>query len=244
MPAPVPDLAKKWLVRLCPDPTVGSPSWTPVLGLQSYTPRIDTTKQDTTTYDSGLWKGAQYPTQLGWGGSGTVLRNRVAAIEDPGQKMLRLAAVPATSNALPVSLGVQIIDRFGGPDECTQGMATVTWEPQGGDATQLYTVNFTLDGDGFPAPIANPLAAALLPVVTAATPSGAAAGALVNIYGTGFTGTTGATGVKFAAVNATNYTVVSDGLIVATMPAGSAGSAPVTVTTPAGTSNAYPYTRA
>lgn len=82
------------------------------------------------------------------------------------------------------------------------------------------------------------------PVLTAATPSNAAAGAQVKIEGSGFTGTTGAAGVKIAAVNATSYVVVSDGTIVAVVPAGSAGSAPITVTSPSGASNALPYTRA
>lgn len=81
------------------------------------------------------------------------------------------------------------------------------------------------------------------PVVVAATPSGAAAGTLVTITGSGFAG---ATSVKFAAVAvaAGNYTISADGTtIYAVMPAGSAGSAPVTATTPAGTSNALAYTR-
>ncbi len=79
------------------------------------------------------------------------------------------------------------------------------------------------------------------PVVTSATPGGAAVGALVTIHGTGFTG---ATSVAFGAVSATVFTVLDDFTIVVSVPAGSAGSAPVTVVTPAGTSNALPYTRA
>lgn len=81
---------------------------------------------------------------------------------------------------------------------------------------------------------------AAAPTVAGATPGGAAAGALVTITGTKFTG---ASAVKFGAVSATVYTVLSDSTIVAVMPAGTAGSAPVTVTNGTGTSNSFAYTR-
>ena len=66
----------------------------------------------------------------------------------------------------------------------------------------------------------------------------------MTIKGSGFSGVTGAAGVKFGAVNATSYTVVSGSTIVAVVPAGTAGSAPVTVTHPTnGTSAPLTYTR-
>lgn len=77
-------------------------------------------------------------------------------------------------------------------------------------------------------------------VVTAATPSAAVAGAVVTITGTGFNGTTG---VKFGAVSATSFTVVSDTSLTAVMPAGTAGSSPITVLEGAFVSNAFTYTR-
>ncbi len=83
-----------------------------------------------------------------------------------------------------------------------------------------------------------------LPVVTAATPPGAAAGAMVEIVGNGLAGTTGAAGVKFGGTNATSYIVIDDSHIVAIVPEGDAGSAPIVVTTPAGASAPLPYTRA
>lgn len=81
---------------------------------------------------------------------------------------------------------------------------------------------------------------AAVPFITSALPSGAAAGSQVTITGTGFTG---ATAVKFGATNATSFVVVDDRHIVAVVPAGSAGAANITVTTPAGTSAAFVYTR-
>lgn len=77
------------------------------------------------------------------------------------------------------------------------------------------------------------------PTIATATPSGAAAAATVTIGGTNFTGTTA---VKFGASNATSFTVASPTQITAVMPAGSAGSAQVSVTTPGGTAT-LAYTR-
>lgn len=82
------------------------------------------------------------------------------------------------------------------------------------------------------------------PVIDSVDPTSGAAGALVHIHGSGFTGVTGAGGVKFGAVNAgaDNYEFVDDEHIVVIVPAASAGSQPVTVTTPNGTSAAEPFT--
>jgi glutamate dehydrogenase/leucine dehydrogenase len=58
-------------------------------------------------------------------------------------------------------------------------------------------------------------------------------GTTVSILGSGFTG---ATVVKFGTTSGTSLAVVSDALITVVSPAGSAGLAHVTVTTPGGTS--------
>ncbi|WDO07643.1 IPT/TIG domain-containing protein [Streptomyces murinus] len=60
-------------------------------------------------------------------------------------------------------------------------------------------------------------------------------GTTVVITGTGLTG---ATAVRFGSLNAASYSVSSATQITAVTPAGSAGSVPVTVTSPSGTSNA------
>ncbi|MBO0914052.1 IPT/TIG domain-containing protein, partial [Streptomyces laculatispora] len=76
---------------------------------------------------------------------------------------------------------------------------------------------------------------AQVPVVTGVAPSsGPTSGdTSVTLTGTGFTG---ATTVTFAGVPATSFTVNSATQITAVTPAGSAGAAAVTVTTPGGTS--------
>jgi hypothetical protein len=89
------------------------------------------------------------------------------------------------------------------------------------------------------------LAAALtVPTIVSALPSGAGAGAIVKIVGTKFSSVVGVAGVKFNAINAAAYAVDDDGTIYATLPAGSAGSAPIIVTNSAGASTGFAYTRA
>lgn len=83
--------------------------------------------------------------------------------------------------------------------------------------------------------------AGVVPAISAAYPTGAAATDVITILGSGFTG---ATAVKFGATSGTGLVVVSDSIINVALPAGSAGSVNVTVVTPAGTSTALAYTRA
>ncbi|WBP91292.1 beta strand repeat-containing protein [Kitasatospora cathayae] len=77
----------------------------------------------------------------------------------------------------------------------------------------------------------------VLPVITSLTPTSGTAGTSVVINGSGFTGTSS---VHFGTASAA-FTVLSDGQIQATAPAGT-GTVQVTVTTPAGTSNGVAFT--
>lgn len=86
-----------------------------------------------------------------------------------------------------------------------------------------------------------PPASTVAPTITAANPSGQAAGQVVTLTGTGFYG---ATGVTFGGVAAPLFTVDSSTQIKVVVPPGSAGSAPIIVTGPAGSSTARAYTRA
>ncbi|MFF2143667.1 IPT/TIG domain-containing protein, partial [Kitasatospora sp. NPDC058190] len=79
-----------------------------------------------------------------------------------------------------------------------------------------------------------------IPVLASVSPVSGAAGSVVTLTGSGFTG---ATAVRFGAVAVTAYLVLSDTRIAATVPAGS-GTVQVTVTTPGGTSNGVAFTYA
>lgn len=84
-----------------------------------------------------------------------------------------------------------------------------------------------------------PPVSAIAPTITSANPSGKAAGEQVTLTGTGFYG---ATSVTFGGVESF-FQVQSATQIKAVVPPGSAGSAPIVVTGPAGASPARAYTR-
>ncbi len=79
-----------------------------------------------------------------------------------------------------------------------------------------------------------------VPTVTGATPTGAVAGALVTITGTGFTAVDS---VKFGSSNSTLFVAESATSLQAVMPPGTAGSAAITVRNSAGVSNSFAFTR-
>lgn len=81
----------------------------------------------------------------------------------------------------------------------------------------------------------------LLPVVAAATPSGATVGDVLKVSGNRFTGVTG---ITLDAVTVTDYLVHDANTLYLAIPAAVAGAAVLIVTTSAGASNSYAYTAA
>ena len=77
--------------------------------------------------------------------------------------------------------------------------------------------------------------------IVSVTPAGKGANGIVRIQGSGFTGTSA---VTFGGTAATAYDTISDTLIEAELPVGSAGVVAVVVTNPSGASAAVSYTRA
>lgn len=144
-----------------------------------------------------------------------------------------------------IRLWVRVYDLDGGTRGWKyQAIVTIAATSTGVADLSQFTVTFDMDGDTVtrmsPSDISTAIGAATDPVVTSALPSAASVGNLLTITGTNFTGTTG---VTIGGVAATHFAVVSDSKIVATVPAGSAGSAPVIVTNGTGPSAAFPYTR-
>ena len=113
---------------------------------------------------------------------------------------------------------------FNGNDWDSAKWVTVTFGPYG-KATWLTV---------------NPTAVGVISVVTEALPTGATATTVLILHGDNFTG---ATGVTIGGVAATGLAVLSDNTIRCIVPAGSAGSAPIVVTTANGASAAFPYVR-
>lgn len=236
-------LSRKWVLEVNTG-TVPSPIWTVVKGLAEYTfTPGDPNLEDDNVYEDLGFTG-QTKTALSTKGEGKVMRRTLptdVTTYDPGQEKLR-----TLSNLLGPS-GVaycRTYDRDGGPEAYTF-FAEVSWSPEGGSPTDLEQVSFTLTGKGAPTLITNPNAPALaLPTVTGITggPAATAGGTLVIINGDNFTDrngnivVSGAASVKFAAANATSYTVLNRQQIAAIAPANTAGAKVVTVINTTGTS--------
>lgn len=230
-------LARRFRVDVTSDLTLAG-GWTQLPSMDDFNPQITPNKVDSTTYDTNGWASMEITLQA-WSLVIKALRQPSAGVYPPAQELVRLCQGQFGTAA---RCGVRWYDKAGAP-EAWQGVAIAEWNESKTGVADLNEVQITLTGDGILTSITNPGVAAAAPVITAAAPSGVGVGGIVNITGVGFTGTVVTTGVKFAAVNATSWIVVSDNTIVAVMPAGSAGSAAITVTNAVGASNVFPYTR-
>ena len=94
--------------------------------------------------------------------------------------------------------------------------------------------------DGYTVQFYSEFEASAVPTITSALPSGQGVGEIVTLIGTGFTGAT----VTVGGVAAPDIDIISDTKLYVTLPAGSAGSAPIIVTNAAGASSPKAYTRA
>ncbi|NUT31528.1 MAG: IPT/TIG domain-containing protein [Hamadaea sp.] len=195
---------------------------------------------DETYDDAGAMKEAV--TGYNWRLEGKIKwsTNVARTVVDPVHAFLRTKFAAARgSNVALGEFGVRWYDRDGLDDgHSVEGRAYVkVWSPDGGTPGNPSDVSITIQGQGPLTAITNP-AASLIPTVTGLAPAtGAAAGGnLVQIMGSNFSTVVGAAGVKFGANNATQYTIVHGGLIVAEAPAGIAGTVQVSVTNPSGTS--------
>jgi hypothetical protein len=220
------------------DVSVDNTTWVPLKGLTDFNPNENPTLQEANDYDSNGF--GSYEKTL-TGVKVTLKARRVlnAGAFDPGQELTR-------ATWLQFGTAARIYMRFydrNGAAQAYSAQWLVDYNQSKTGVADIEEVQVVFTADGIVSSITNPATAPAVPAIATATPSGAAAGALVTVTGAYFTGVTGATGVKIGGVNATNYTIISDSTIVFTVPAGSAGSAPIIVTNGAGASNSFAYTR-
>lgn len=225
--------------------TAGAPIWQPVRRMSGWAPTYPKVTQDSATYDD---RGApnEDVSGRGFATAFTVQANRSATTG------LYLPEIEAFLKAGKSKRDAAVLDvRFyhkpdsGTPHPTDAGRASVTVEISrqntGNADIEVYSVSLT--GKGEYTPIANPFTGwndSPPPSISAITPTAQVVGKQITLNGVGFLG---ATDVKLAAVSVSAFTVVNDATIVATMPAGTAGSVNVTVITPVGTSVVFPYTR-
>ena len=227
-------LARRFKVDVSTDNT----TWVPLKGILDFSNQEKATLQATDNYDTNGY-GSSEKTMTNWSAVVKLERINTAGVYDPGQEMVRATRFQFSAAA---RVYIRWYDRNNAPEAYT-GYAIVDYNPSKTGAGDFEEITVTFTGDGQLTTITNPVTTATAPVVTSATPSGVTVGGQVQIQGAYFTGTIPTTGVKFGAVNATSWTVVSDSLLVAIVPTGSAGSAPIVVTNATGASNSFAYTR-
>lgn len=201
-----------------------------VFGISDFKNLLSGSTQDDSDFDSNGWKSST-TTANSWGVELKVGRKSLlvsATAYDPGQEILRkISRKIGIANRIKVR--IYEMEPLGPRVEAYDGYVTVQYAEDGGNMEALSTAAFTLTGQGQPNEIVHPEGQTALPAIGSVLPAGAAVGTTVAIEGQYFTGTAGATGVKFGATNATSYTVLSDGTILAVVPAGAAGLTTVTV---------------
>lgn len=224
--------------------TLAIPSWQRVRFSSAINPTHTPSMADAATYDD---RGSQNQVKIGDSAS---LPFTVQAQRNPdGTYLPEVVALLNAAKTITRGNAAVVEARYydtEGADYAFQGRFSVEASRQSTGNAEIGGWSFSLTSRGPVLPIANPSTALVPtadPLITSALPSAATAGDQITIHGANFTGTAGATGVKVGSVNATSYVVVGDNTIVAVVPAGSAGSAPITVTRGAVTSNAFPYTR-
>lgn len=227
-------LARRFRIDVSADNT----TWTQLKGVTDLNPQISPQMQDSSTYDSNGW-GSSEITMNKWSISAKVLRQTTVGVFDPGQELVRARVAQFGDNA---RIYVRWYDNSGAA-EAWSGRAIVEFNRSKTGVADLDEASITMTGDGALTAISNPYAPTAVPTILTATPTAVAVGGQVEITGSGFTGTIAVSGVKFGATNATSWTVLSDSVITATMPTGTAGAANITVTNATGASTAFSYTR-
>ncbi|WP_424861398.1 phage tail tube protein [Streptomyces sp. MMS24-I29] len=148
-------LARRYRLDLDMSTTPGTPVWALVPGVTEFTPKIEPTQQDVTTYDAEGWS-EQAVTMLAWSIE-TTLAHRAhptTGVFNAAQEALRKAA---RSFGAASYVRVRYYDR-NGADDAQEGTALVKWEPDGGGPDAVDTVKVTLTGSGPLVEIANPVA--------------------------------------------------------------------------------------
>lgn len=153
-------LARKFKLEVMPgadDPTADN--WTPVFGIQEFTPGKEDNLEDDSDYDSDGWS-SQTRTSQSWSVEATVARKQAASADgvapaayDPGQEIIRAAS---DQFGIDGTVLVRWYNRNGG-DEAYQGRAMAGFADDGGSTTALSTATITLTGNGPRERITNPV---------------------------------------------------------------------------------------
>jgi hypothetical protein len=127
-----------------------TPAWTPIMGMTEFQYNVEPTLQDDSDFDSEGFR-SQTKTAEGWSCTFTVARKVTAGAAtayDPGQELLRERSFGNTGAAASVLVRFYEMEEGGPREEAYQGLATVSWSPNGGGMDAVSTVGVTLTGQG------------------------------------------------------------------------------------------------
>lgn len=215
-------LARRFKLDVSNDNT----TWIPLKGITDLNPQETPTLQSADDYDSNGFASFE-KTMTGVKITIKARRATSAGTFDPGQELVRSAWLQFGTAC---RVYVRWYDRNGAA-QAYSGYFIADYQQSKTGAADLEEVTMTFTADGAVSSITNPSTSPAVPVIASATPASVAAGALLTLSGAYFNG---ATAVKQDGQSMTNFTVVSDSSIVATMPAAlavPAAPAPTTATT-------------
>lgn len=235
-------LARRYRIDASTDLTLAS-GWTQVKRVTDFDPSIVPNLEDATAYDTNGVSAVE-PTMLDATPTLTFLSSLVSAVRDPGQAIL-LATTGQFGTAARCAIRWYDVNSLAGPDNGSAVVIPVLKRAATGTKNlESVTATCSVTDGVLNVGITNPFVASVAPVVLSASPAAQSVGKILTIIGTGFaTVTATASNVTIGGTNATSFVVESDNMIVAVMPAGSAGSAPIIVTNPVGASASFAYTR-
>jgi len=190
-------------------------------------------------------KGRQSSDTIGYNFAPTF---NVEAVRNPVTKaiaqpwLVALIAAAYAEGALN-KIEVQWFDALDENLPSFQGIFDVAVAPLNTNYPDKGGYTFTLTNDGVVEQITSPIAGTGEPIIESVGPALQGVGEQVKIRGYKFTGTTGITidGVA-VGTEGEDFTVVDDNTIVAVIPVGVSGSAPVIVTNGVGASDPAAYT--
>ncbi|WP_434315836.1 phage tail tube protein [Leifsonia sp. P73] len=230
-------LARDWKLDVSTDGV----NWVPLKGLVDFTPDVSPNLVDTSDYDTDGWDSNE-PTMQSFKLGIKINRKKTAGVKDPGQEILRACQGQFEDAA---RAQVRYYKRADG-SEAKQGTIIPKWTPSKTSNKDVEEIQIDGTGDGPLVDIANVSVTPPVPSITSVTTPGGGTpgtGAQITITGSGFTSTVATTGVKVGGTNAVPFTVVSDNVIVATVPTGAASTVPVVVTNATGASAAFNIAR-
>lgn len=220
------------------DVSTDGATWYQVIGITSGNfPGLTAGLKDSSSYDNNGW-GSQAKTSMAFSLELDMFPKSESGVYSQAYQILNAAQLQfGDAGNVQVRWGrTDGVDPFEG----YTGTGIVTKAPGNTNWDDLRSEKFTLAGAGEAVALASApteWSGSALPKI--ASVDAGAVGDLVTIHGSGFTG---ATGVSFGATAATEFDVVSGGVLEVVVPSGVTGTVLVTVTTPAGTSAGFSWT--